>query len=601
MRRRLVLVISLTICGQACAQCYVRRVSATEVHFLCPARYYRSVPLLPLWQAYIFRSGVGLMSANAWTLTGHYCTSFVRTDRDTDVTRVYGRDNWTLATPSRWTDATLGSDDGETSGGPEPFTIPSNEFKRTSAQDESAWIDVIVPDGWDGASIDMSWYYAAEIATGWQIDCTRRENGSPPDSAIACALNGRGIWNAVGNVFDGRHRCVRMWNAAGQFLTSPVMTQAPSVELLRNLSPGTYRIQLTKLSGSSNVMGVGRVRVRRHFNSGVLPGADHVAEYFCELQRSVDERPGPFGQEEASSITFAMGDGSTFSGGTAHGGEVQSSITWEADGGGGFASLGDPATGGTALGDLPDGGFAGPFAGLRLSIAGALSPHNADYTEAYELRGDQLRCRMTFDFVRSLYLDVHYIGMALQNTSGYRPLAADGLTQPYDPSHIEFVGALGAEYPLDGTSHSGFFTPTRAIKYNRLEGAEQRNVGRWFLINFDWQNPVHMTGGNYIYTHLRTWVAPTRKSYATQAYSYFVRSGTHWLSGFDMAYTEAARAPGDLDGDGVVNWRDVAPFVYTLLGEPFRDDAPAICDMNGDGEADADDIPLFVQTLLAEQ
>lgn len=58
------------------------------------------------------------------------------------------------------------------------------------------------------------------------------------------------------------------------------------------------------------------------------------------------------------------------------------------------------------------------------------------------------------------------------------------------------------------------------------------------------------------------------------------------------------RAPGDMNGDGVVESDDAEPFVNILLGENLSDDAVCAADLNADGAVNGRDIDPFVACVL---
>ncbi len=81
--------------------------------------------------------------------------------------------------------------------------------------------------------------------------------------------------------------------------------------------------------------------------------------------------------------------------------------------------------------------------------------------------------------------------------------------------------------------------------------------------------------------------------------------------GFLMELAESSRAistdclgpgNGDVNGDGLLNGRDVEDFVTVLLTSPSGPPSVAFCaaDMDGDGEITLDDAGSFITTLLAE-
>jgi hypothetical protein len=58
------------------------------------------------------------------------------------------------------------------------------------------------------------------------------------------------------------------------------------------------------------------------------------------------------------------------------------------------------------------------------------------------------------------------------------------------------------------------------------------------------------------------------------------------------------KCPGDLNGDGLVNGRDIQGFINCVLGVPRPDDNCTCADMNGDGISDLADLIPFVSRIL---
>ncbi|MBI5762647.1 MAG: thrombospondin type 3 repeat-containing protein [Planctomycetes bacterium] len=58
------------------------------------------------------------------------------------------------------------------------------------------------------------------------------------------------------------------------------------------------------------------------------------------------------------------------------------------------------------------------------------------------------------------------------------------------------------------------------------------------------------------------------------------------------------RAPGDANGDGFVDGRDVARFIKAVFGMPANPNDVCACDLNQDSFANLPDLPLFVNKLL---
>ncbi len=70
-----------------------------------------------------------------------------------------------------------------------------------------------------------------------------------------------------------------------------------------------------------------------------------------------------------------------------------------------------------------------------------------------------------------------------------------------------------------------------------------------------------------------------------------------FVGGFVPVAIAGIAVPGDIDGDGDVDFDDLDAFVAVLIGVPLDPAHVARADLNGDGTADGDDIKLFVEAL----
>ncbi len=77
-------------------------------------------------------------------------------------------------------------------------------------------------------------------------------------------------------------------------------------------------------------------------------------------------------------------------------------------------------------------------------------------------------------------------------------------------------------------------------------------------------------------------------------------SGDLWVVGAfgTILKRPTASVPGDINGDGVVNTTDIAPFTAVLLGAPQNPAHVARADMNADGTANGLDVAPFTDALL---
>ena len=567
-----------TIYVQKIANSSVGAASAGEVHVIYPVLYKGQRPPMPMWQTVVFGENIANMNykdypdtgANPdgdWDVEGFFCRGFVSKAQDSATCNVWGRGDWN--TNGSWSNVTLGTDDGQTSGGSAPFTVDSSLHAYATALGAFAYIDVTVPATWGRGEGVIDYQMGAKVSLSpytqnFQITAQMRPNGGSALDFRNIPLNGRGAVSANYN-WDANNQIneVRPWLPDGRVTNAPY-TSAPggnrnlTLELLRNLDPGVYRITITKIVDSTHYATIGRIRVRRVSSALLDPSAANTVDWFKEYARigSGFQAPGPYSWYYGgnSSYMLAIADsGSThFFGGGAHGNMNATSASFQVQStpGGNWTSLGNTVHAGDTLQTDSPNAWHGPYYGVKLVQAAKLdidsstnASYFADVDETFLIDQDGMHVTMNFTWTgqSSPFNNVNsgsYVAMYQANTGSYIPKGAYTTLNPYNATHIRFGQLLAAdEFAITGAPHSKYDVRARVHKFDLVEGCEQRNVGREFV--YTWNNAVNTLPGYSAGTskHFIGGAGGT-KTYVSITNSRNVSAAEVWTVKFDAYYAE---------------------------------------------------------------
>lgn len=320
---------------------YVYCPDATTVWVMQPIRTKRAVGPWRLWQCAVFKKNPHTLrntcvvysgAHDVWMYGGLFLTGLM-SKAAADVV-VYGNSDWTRN--GTWTTRATPSgavDDQETAG------VSSVPMHSTATQGDYAELAITVPAGWSGASLDMTWYdregNVANYTGGAQFTLKDADG-------VLVPLNGRGSVQRPASSHGLPYLAgVRLWDKAGtndQRATEGYSNTNYTLELARDLKPGTYTLRVTRVvAGATNpTYTCGRVRIHNPNQAptpaGLASGGtvtlwcpEFAAKANAASNPTVTD-PGPYQQFWGGAIAVAIqptasGDYQTaiFSGDQGHG------------------------------------------------------------------------------------------------------------------------------------------------------------------------------------------------------------------------------------------------------------------------------------------
>ncbi len=469
-------------------------------------------PKRPLYQGFVFRAGFGEMTAGLWCYTGQaLCEPYLH---GAENFLAWDHTDW-ITSGDTWTNIAAGSHDGETPG------TDSSVFSFATATSAKAYIDVVVPAEYAGCSIDIQMYGSAQDVQPAAFSISATLDGVP------IALNGRGMGRYHGGVALGS--CLPWWDANGNRYGTGMAGDVLSVngnwpcEVFRYARTGTYRITMTKTNAEGR-MAVGRVRLRPAPDSIDVDLSTANADYlFCE---STPGYADGFvnGDDESTSVAFAVLIDNEWHGGPAHGNTVSVYESWEYDIGAGFAAL--PA--------LNDGQILRADR-VRLTVVEDAVAGHSRFTSVYTIADGKMRHEFRHQLNVGKIVTTTYLAMLKHASSGYRPQYGTARTTAYDASHREFVG-VGKD--VFGANSANNNCTKRVVTWEHLpyppRGEERNSYEHVHITDFD--PDVDMVNGDWGAANIVKWATLSSQQYLCVVNNRWYSAGQEMSAGYDTYF-----------------------------------------------------------------